>query len=399
VLSSRRGRIPSPPGGRATLPIYSALRPLLFRCDPERAHRLAIAALRFAQLVPGALPLLARRRVMDHPALSQQLLGREFPNPVGLAAGFDKDAVAVAALAALGFGFVEVGTVTPRAQAGNPRPRLFRHAAERSLQNALGFNNQGSEAVRRRLHRLAGARRPGRQGRPVPVGVNLGKGRDTPPAAALADYEALAAGLGDLADYLVVNLSSPNTPGLRDLQNESFVRAVLRAAGAVTRTPVLVKLSPDLEPEAAAALAAAAVEAGAAGIVATNTSTDTTLLPGARPAGGLSGRVLQGKSRRVLLAIARRLGRLTSGAGGAAGAAAGPAGAGGEHRTVLISAGGIDSGAEAYARLRAGASLVQLYTALVYEGPSLPGRINRELLALLARDGFSHVGEAIGADL
>jgi dihydroorotate dehydrogenase len=382
------------------LSIYSALRPLLFRCDPERAHGLAMAALRLAQLAPGALPLLARRYAVAHPALSQQLLGREFPNPVGLAAGFDKDAVAVAALAALGFGFVEVGTVTPRHQAGNPRPRLFRHAAERSLQNALGFNNRGSEAMRRRLRRLARPRRPAwRQGPHVPVGVNLGKGRDTPPEASLGDYQELAAGLGDLADYLVVNLSSPNTPGLRDLQNESFVREVLRAADAVTRTPVLVKLSPDLEPEAAATLAVAAVEAGAAGIVATNTSTDYSLLPGVRAAGGLSGRVLRDKSRRVLLAIARRLGRMTAGGAGDGGGSGSAGGSGAAGGAVLISAGGVDSGAEAYARLRAGASLVQLYTALVYEGPSLPGRINRELLALLARDGFRHVGEAIGADL
>lgn len=368
------------------MPIYSALRPLLFCCDPERAHGLALGALRLAQLAPGVLPLLARRQVVAHPALAQQLLGREFPNPVGLAAGFDKDAAAVPALAALGFGFVEVGTVTPRPQAGNPRPRLFRHAAARSLQNSLGFNNRGAEAMRRRLLHLAGERARWPRDRRVPVGVNLGKGRDTPAAAALDDYRALAAGLGDLADYLVVNLSSPNTPGLRDLQQESFVREVLRATAAVTRTPVLVKLSPDLEAETAAALAAVAADAGAAGIVATNTSTDYALLPGARAAGGLSGQVLQGKSRRALAAIGRRLGR----GPGSAGRAGGP---------VLISVGGVDSAAEAYARLRAGASLVQLYTALVYEGPSLPGRINRELLALLARDGLSHIGQAIGADL
>jgi len=292
--------------------------------------------------------------------------------------------VAVEALAALGFGFVEVGTVTPRPQAGNPRPRLFRHTAERSLQNALGFNNQGGQAMRHRLLGIARRRQRRRRRRPpddlAPLGVNVGKARDTPPEAALGDYQELLAALGDLADYLVVNLSSPNTPGLRDLQHESFVRELLGAARAVTRTPVLVKLSPDLEPEAAAELAAAAVAAGAAGIVATNTTTDYALLPGAGASGGLSGRVLREKSRRVCGAIARRL----HAAGGGA---------------VLISAGGIDSGAEAYARLRAGASLVQLYTALVYEGPSLPGRINRELLALLARDGFSHVGQAVGADL
>jgi dihydroorotate dehydrogenase len=357
--------------------LYSILRPLLFACDPERTHGLAITALRVTQALPGATALLARRCAVADPALRQTLFGLEFPNPLGLAAGFDKDAVVVDAMAALGFGFVEVGTVTPRPQPGNPRPRLFRYPGQRSLQNALGFNNQGLQAMRRRL---AGARRRRLSG---PVGVNVGRGRDTPPEAARADYEALlgdAGGLGGLADYLVVNLSSPNTPGLRDLQNETFVHDVLGAARALTRTPVLVKLSPDLEPEAAAGLAAAAAAAGAAGIVATNTSTDYALLPGARAAGGLSGQVLREKSRRTCAAIARRLRAADGGA-------------------VLISAGGIDSGAEAYARLRAGASLVQLYTALIYEGPSLPRRINRELLTLLARDGFSHVRQAVGADL
>ncbi len=364
--------------GRATqevnsfVSLYSALRPLLFRCDPERSHRLGMAALRLLQALPGAAWLLARRNLVSGPALRQTLFGREFPNPVGLAAGFDKDAMVARALPALGFGFVEVGTVTPGPQPGNPRPRLFRYPAERSLQNSLGFNNRGMEAMRRRLIQLAVRR-------PLPVGVNVGKGRETPAATALADYEALLRGLGGLADYLVVNLSSPNTPGLRDLQNETFVRDLLRAARGVTTTPVLVKLSPDLEPEAAADLAAAALDAGAAGIVATNTSTDFGLLRGKRAAeaGGLSGAVLRERSRRVFAAIARRL----------------------DGRGTLISAGGIDSGAEAYARVRAGASLVQLYTALVYEGPSLARRINRELLALLARDGFTHIGEAVGADL
>ncbi|HEY6322807.1 MAG TPA: quinone-dependent dihydroorotate dehydrogenase [Thermoanaerobaculia bacterium] len=361
--------------------LYSILRPLLFRLDPERAHGLVITALRLGQALPGATSLLARRYLVATPALRQTLLGLEFPNPLGLAAGFDKDAVVLDAMAALGFGFVEVGTVTPRPQGGNPRPRLFRYPGERSLQNALGFNNQGLQAMRSRLAR---ARRQAGSARVAsPLGVNVGKGRDTPPERALADYEELlgdGGGLGGLADYLVVNLSSPNTPGLRDLQNETFLRELLRAAQALTPTPVLVKLSPDLEPEAAAGLAAAAVDAGAAGIVATNTSTDYTLLPGARAAGGLSGQVLREKSRRVCLAIARRLRAADSGA-------------------VLISAGGIDSGAEAYARVRAGASLVQLYTALIYEGPSLPRRINRELLALLARDGCRDIGQAVGADL
>lgn len=328
-----------------------------------------MGALRAAQTVPGVGRWLTGRHQVAAEALRQTLFGREVANPVGLAAGFDKDAVAVRALPALGVGFAEVGTVTPRPQAGNPRPRLFRYPGQRSLQNALGFNNGGMEAMRRRLL----AARP----YPLPIGINLGKNRDTPAEAALADYELLIRALGELADYLVVNLSSPNTPGLRDLQNEGFVRALLAMAAEATSRPVLVKISPDLEPERAAELAAAAVEAGAAGIVATNTTTDRALLPGAREGGGISGRALREKSRRTLAAVGRRL------AG----------------RAVLISAGGIDSGEEAYRRIRAGASLVEVYTALVYEGPALARRINRDLLRLLERDGFSRIADAVGADL
>lgn len=359
--------------------IYSTLRPLLFRCDPEHAHGLGMAALRLCQSVPGAVGLLASHYRVAHPALRQTFFGCDFVNPVGLAAGFDKNAAVVRALPGLGFGFAEVGTVTPLAQPGNPRPRLFRHTAQLSLQNALGFNNDGLAAMRQRLAALAPhGTAPGRHRYPLPLGVNIGKARATPPAAALGDYEALLRHLGGLADYLVVNLSSPNTPGLRDLQNESFLRDLMQTALAVTPTPVLVKLSPDLAPAGAAALAATAVEAGAAGIVATNTSTDYSLLAGARDSGGLSGQVLRQKSWEVFAAIARRL----------HGSAA-----------VLISVGGIDSGAEAYRRLRGGACLVQLYTGLVYEGPSLARRINLDLLALLARDGFTSLAQAIGADL
>lgn len=348
---------------------YPALRPLLFRLDPETSHRLGLLALRAAAALPPLARRLEARCRISAEALAQTLFGRRFPNPVGLAAGFDKDAAAVHALPMLGFGFVEVGTVTPLPQPGNPRPRVFRFPAARSLQNALGFNNAGMAAMRRRL----AAARPF----PLPVGVNLGKGRATPAEEAMADYEALLGALGDLADYLVVNLSSPNTPGLRDLQNEPFLRALLALAARLTGRPVLVKLAPDLEPGEAASLAAAAVDAGAAGIVATNTTTDYSLLPGSQPFGGLSGQVLRDQSRRVLAAVARRV----------------------FGRAVLISAGGIDSGQEAYRRIRAGASLVQVYTALVYEGPSLARRINLELLELMARDGFESIWEAVGADL
>ena len=348
------------------MPVYPYLRRLLFRLDAETSHGLGMAALRTAQAIPGLPAALARRNLVTADALRQTLFGRELPNPVGLAAGFDKDAVAVRAMPALGFGFVEVGTVTPLPQPGNPRPRLFRHPAARSLQNALGFNNGGMEAMRERLARLYPLA--------LPLGVNLGRNKATPPERALDDYGTLIRGLHDVCDYLVVNLSSPNTPGLRDLQNEAFVRSVLSLAAEITRKPVLVKIAPDLTPEQAVALSETAVEAGAAGIIATNTTVDYSLLPQA-DFGGLSGRVLRERSFQILEAVAKAL----------------------FGRTVLISVGGIDSGAEAYRRLRAGASLVQIYTALIYEGPSLPRRINEELLALMERDRVKGIHEIIGA--
>jgi dihydroorotate dehydrogenase len=350
------------------VPVYPTLLRLLFRLDPETSHEIGLGALRAAQAVPGGGAILSRRYLVDASPLRQTLFGREFVNPVGLAAGFDKNAEAVRAIPALGFGFAEVGTVTPLPQPGNPRPRLFRHPAERSLQNALGFNNAGMAAMRRRLARVHPA--------PIPLGVNLGKNKATPPERALDDYETLIRGLHDLADYLVVNLSSPNTPGLRDLQNEEFLRALFGLAKGITARPILVKIAPDLEPGAAVALSEIAVDAGAAGVIATNTTIDYSLLPGAKDFGGLSGRVLREKSFRIFEAVARAL----------------------FGRAVLISAGGIDSGAEAYRRIRAGASLVQVYTALVYEGPGLPRRINEELLRLMERDGVKGMAEAVGAD-
>jgi dihydroorotate dehydrogenase len=350
------------------MPGYPALRRLLFRLDAEAAHGLGMGALCALQLLPPLAAGLRRRNRVDSPELRQTLFGRPFPNPVGLAAGFDKDARVVRALSALGFGFAEVGTVTPRPQAGNPRPRMFRHPESASVQNALGFNNGGMDAARGRLARVWPAA--------IPLGVNVGKNKDTPAGAALGDYEALLRALAPFCDYMVINLSSPNTPGLRDLQNEAFVRAVLGAARGITAKPVLVKIAPDLAPGDAVALAEAAVDAGAAGIIATNTTNDYALLPDVQPVGGLSGGVLREKSFRIFDAVARSL----------------------FGRAVLISVGGIDSGAEAYRRLRAGASLVQVYTALIYQGPGLARRINGELLDLMRRDGLKGIAEAIGAD-
>jgi len=348
---------------------YSLLRRLLFRFDSETAHRVALGLLRLLPSVPPLRWALAKRWRLEDPRLGQELLGLRFPGPLGLAAGFDKDGCVVPAMTALGFSFLELGTVTPVGQPGNPRPRLFRYPEQASLRNALGFNNQGGEALARRLRAL----HPWR----VPLGVNLGRNKSTPPERAADDYHALLERLEGLCDYFVINVSSPNTPGLREMQEERALGRLIREARRRSSTPLLVKLSPDLDPAAATELAEAVVEAGAAGVILTNTTVDYSLLPGTPAVGGLSGRVLRERSFTMLEAVARRL----------------------FGRCILVSVGGIDSADEAYRRLRAGASLVQLYSALVFEGPGLAARIQRGLLDRLDRDGLESVGAAVGADL
>jgi dihydroorotate dehydrogenase len=334
---------------------------------PETAHRLALWGLGHG--------LAPRARLPDYPRLRSQVLGHDFAHPLGLAAGFDKNAEAIGGLLGLGFSFVEIGTVTPRPQAGNPRPRLFRLPEDAALINRLGFNNEGLEAVRARLAR----RQPGAG----IVGANLGINRDA--ADPQTDYEAGLRGLYALVDYVTVNVSSPNTPGLRALQGRDALRALLGrllavraelAAGGRPK-PLLVKIAPDLSAAEEEALVAVVLEQGADGLIVSN----TTL---ARPAtlqsrhreetGGLSGRPLLAPSTAQL----RRLYRLTGG------------------RLPLIGVGGIASGQDAYDKIKAGASLLQLYTALVYQGPGLVARILGELDALLARDGHARLRDAIG---
>lgn len=340
------------------------------RLEPERAHAVALGALGLASR-SGAVVKALRRRFAppDSDRLTQHLLGRTFSNPIGLAAGFDKNARAVRGLAALGFGFVELGTVTPRPQSGNPRPRIFRHPELESLQNALGFNNDGMDAVHRRL--AAGYPYP------FPVGLNIGKNATTRLERAEDDYQSLFRRFSNHTDYFVINVSSPNTPGLRDLQTPARLTALLRWGLELTARPILVKLSPDLELETAVDLGGTAVRAGAAGIIVTNTTTDYRLIPGASELGGLSGRVLRQRSFAMLQALAAEL--LGS--------------------TLLISVGGVDSGEEVYRRLRAGASLVQTYTALVYRGPGLASSALARLLELMDRDGVRSVSELVGADV
>jgi dihydroorotate dehydrogenase len=313
----------------------------------------------------------------DDPILETRLWGRRFPNPIGMAAGYDKNAEAYRALLRLGFGFAEVGSVTPRPQPGNPKPRLFRLTEDRAVINRMGFNNDGVDAVARRLEsrgRLAG-----------PLGINLGKNKDSADAA--ADYVRGVQVLARHADYLVVNVSSPNTPGLRALQGREPLAALIEAVQRARREavpeappPLLVKIAPDLQPEDRQDIAAVALESGIDGLIVSNTTIARP--PGLRSryrseVGGLSGVPLFQPSTELLAEMYR----LTHG------------------RLALVGVGGVASGADAYAKIRAGASLVQLYSALVYEGPGLVGRIKRELAQALRRDGFSSVAQAVGAGL
>jgi dihydroorotate dehydrogenase len=349
--------------------VYRLLRPLLFALDAERAHELVVAALAAMQRVAPLRRAVEARLRIRSPRLEQHLLGLRFEAPAGLAAGFDKNGRLVAALGALGAAAVEVGTVTPRPQAGNPRPRMFRYPEQESLRNALGFNNRGMVEVEKNLKKMAIM--------DIPVGVNIGMNRDTALEVAFDDYRLLARRLGPLAGYLTVNVSSPNTPGLRTLQEPAPLAKLVSAVVASTDRPVLVKIAPDLEPARALDLCEAALAAGSAGIVATNTTTDVAGLPGARREGGVSGAALRPASYAMLRALAPRL------AG----------------RCILVSVGGIDSAAEAYRRLRAGASLVQLYSGLVFRGPGLFREIHRGLLELMDRDGLESLGQVVGADL
>ncbi len=352
---------------------YRLAGPLLRQVAAETAHGLTIRLLK-----TGLVPPQPR---VEHPSLTVRLWDLTFPNPVGLAAGFDKNAEVPDAMLRQGFGFVETGTVTPRPQPGNPKPRMFRLPEDNAVINRMGFNNQGLDAVCRRL---AARRRNGR--RPVGiVGANLGKNKDTVDAA--ADYELGAARLAPLADYLVINVSSPNTPGLRALQSrrelEGLVArtraAVDKAAPAERQPPLLLKIAPDLTEADLADIAAVATAGSLDGLIVSNTTVArpaSLRSPRAGEGGGLSGAPLFEPSTRVL----RRMYQLTRG------------------KVPLIGAGGIASGLDAYGKIRAGATLVQVYSALVYHGTALVGRINRELIDLLHRDGFASVADAVGAD-
>jgi dihydroorotate dehydrogenase len=348
---------------------YPLIRPVLRRLPPEAAHGLTIRALEAGL---GRFMVDRSARQPDPPILAQRLWGLDFPNPVGLAAGFDKNARVPETMRAFGFGFVEVGTVTPRPQPGNPKPRLFRLEQDQAIINRMGFNSGGLDAAIDRL---------GLRSHTAIVGVNLGKNRDS--SNAVADYSEGIRRAIKVADYLVVNVSSPNTPGLRELQRRENLRALLlpllrTREESERRVPLLVKIAPDLTPEEREDIAAIALGSGIDGLIVSNTTVNRPaglVSPFAGESGGLSGRPLLAASTALLADMYR----LTQG------------------RLPLVGVGGIASAFDAYQKIRAGACLVQLYTALVFAGPGLVTEIKQGLAELLRAEGFTSVAEAVGA--
>ncbi|WP_426058866.1 quinone-dependent dihydroorotate dehydrogenase [Hymenobacter sp. B1770] len=339
----------------------SLVKPALFTLDAERAHHFVFDNLRRAARVPGAKAMLRGLYDFQHPSLEREVFGLKFPNPVGLAAGFDKNAALTDELATLGFGFVEIGTVTPRPQSGNPQPRLFRLPQDEALVNRMGFNNDGAAVVAARLAR--------RQNRQLLIGGNIGKNKDTPNERAAEDYVACFEALAEVVDYFVVNVSSPNTPNLRQLQEKKPLIDLLQQVQEVnlsraTPRPLLLKIAPDLTDSQLDDILEIARETKLSGLVGTNTTISRDNLQtnathvAALGAGGLSGRPLRARATEVIRYLHQR-----------------------SHGELpIIGAGGIHSAADAQEKLAAGASLVQLYTGFIYEGPALVSRINKALV-------------------
>lgn len=348
---------------------YDTLKKIFFLFDPETAHKIAEFGLRALYATPGGLEALAKFGVYKDEILTQKIWNLSFDNPVGIAGGFDKNATMIAPLAALGFGHIDFGTFTPRPQSGNEKPRLFRLVSEQSIQNAMGFNNEGADVIERRVRKIYPFK--------IPIAANIGKNKATPNEDALSDYEVLARKFDGLCDFFIINVSSPNTPNLRALQENSFISELIGAMKKITNRPLVLKLAPDMSADQAIALCECAVQSGASGIIINNTSVDYSLSPNARDFGGLSGRLITEKSRELFAQVAREL----------------------FGRTILISCGGIDSAQEAYERIKSGASLVQIFTAFIFKGPFVVKSINEGLAELLRADGFKNISEAIGANL
>ena len=377
--------------------MYQNLKKMLFKFDPETAHKIAENSLIFAQNLSPLRKILAKNFTYQDEILSQNLLGLNFLNPLGMAGGFDKNATMLSGLFALGFGFVEFGTFTPKAQNGNEKPRLFRLIDENSLQNAMGFNNLGAKVIKENVTKFLGKFRANfnanftnlaRENLDTnsalnltkfshPIIANIGKNKITPNKDALSDYLYLTREFNELCDLFLINVSSPNTPNLRALQDEKFIATLLKEMKNLTKSPILFKIAPDMSEKTAISLCNCAVENGASGVVINNTSVDYALTKNARSMGGISGELIKEKSRVLFKAVAREL----------------------FGRTILISCGGISDANEAYKRIKFGANLVEIFTSFIYKGPGLARNLNENLAILLRTDGFKNINEAVGVNL
>ena len=347
---------------------YETIKKIMFNFEPETAHHIAEIGLKVLPYCPITFPYMVKRNFIQDDMLSQDLLGVTFKNPIGMGAGFDKNATMVESMKAMGFGCTEIGTMTPKPQAGNDKPRLFRFPKQESIQNAMGFNNLGADVVVENLQKVYPY--------DIPIGASIGKNKLTSEEDAIKDYESLIKDFANLSDYLAINISSPNTPNLRDLQNEEFIKSIFTLAKSITNKPILLKIAPDMEAETAITLCKTAIESGADGIIASNTTQDYTLLPNPKDFGGISGAVLSDKAYELFKAIGKEL----------------------HDKTILISVGGISDAKDAYRRIKAGASLVQILSGFIFKGPSMCKNINEELIELLKADGYTNISQAIGVD-
>ncbi|WP_438349782.1 quinone-dependent dihydroorotate dehydrogenase [Paenibacillus sp. FA6] len=355
-------------------------KPILFKIDPEKAHHLVVGGLHTAGSIPGVSHVLRSLwGVKETADLAVDLFGLHFPTPVGLAAGLDKNGVAVQGFSSIGFGFMEVGTVTPKGQSGNEQPRLFRLPPDEALVNRMGFNNEGIDAMERRLST--------NQRRRIPVAINIGKNKLTPNEEAYKDYQECIRKLYPYGDFFVVNISSPNTPDLRNLQYGSELSSLLshimeemqeQARKHNNSKHILVKIAPDVSDSELESMVEVLQTSGVSGVIATNTTLSREGLnhSNAKESGGLSGKPLSNRSTEIISRIYSQ-----------------------SHGSLpIIGSGGIFTGKDAYEKIRAGASLVEIYTSLIYEGPDVNRKIHAELRKCLLQDGFSHISEAVGAD-
>lgn len=346
---------------------YQNFKKILFKFEPEIAHEIASYAMRTASFIPFVSNKIESEFTFSDEKLRQNLFGLSFPNPVGLGGGFDKNAILARALKMFGFGFLEVGTITPAPQSGNPKPRLFRLLDDKSIQNAMGFNNDGALKIATRLKNLSNFS--------LPIFANIGKNKITSNENAIRDYEFCARNLGEFCDAFTINISSPNTPNLRDLQTSEFIKEIANLK-QITQKPLILKISPDMNEKEAIDLCIVAAKSGFSAVIVNNTSIDYSLSPNALNFGGISGELIKEKSRKLFEAVAKELfGKIT-----------------------LISCGGIGDASEAYERIKMGANLVQIYTAFIYEGPSICKNINQNLLNLALNDGFADISQAVGVD-